>query len=162
MDEVSACEGAETLDKNVEEFKAEFNRELASIQTPLQRKQARLKEFELDHEATGGLSDQDRVERLRARHLHFQSVVQDTATAFLGSQPISDNSAAAAYFEANQRKEEMLSDMLQATTNMMDSGLKASGVDINDLSSAMSLLKLEVRAVKSQMGTKNQELDFFA
>jgi len=161
MDEVSACEGAETLDKDVEEFKAEFNRELASIQTPLQRKQARLKEFELD-EATGVLSDQDRVERLRARHLHFQSVVQDTATAFLGSQPISDNSAAAAYFEANQRKEEMLSGMLQATTNMMDAGLKASGADINDLSSAMSLLKLEVRAVKSRMGTKTQELDFLA
>ena len=37
-DEVSACEGAATLDKDVDEFKAEVNRELASIQTPLQRK----------------------------------------------------------------------------------------------------------------------------
>ena len=89
-------------------------------------------------------------------------MVQDTATAFLGSQPISDNSSAAAYFEANQRKEEMLSGMLQATTNMMDAGLKASGADINDLSSAMSFLKLEVQAVKGRMGTKNQELDFLA
>ena len=93
IDEVTACEGAETLDKNV--------RELASIQTPLQRKQARLKESELD-DVTGGLTDQDRVERLHvSRHLHLQSVVQDTATAFLGSQPISDNPAAAAYLEAN-------------------------------------------------------------
>ena len=50
----------------------------------------------------------------------------------------------------------MLSGMLQATTNMMDAGLKASGVDINDLISAMSLLKLEVQAVKSWIGTKNQ------
>ena len=52
--------------------------------------------------------------------------------------------------------------MLQATTNVMDAGLKASGADINELSSAMSLLKMEVRAVKSLMGTKNQELDFLA
>ena len=87
-DEVSACEGAATLDKDVDEFKAEINRELASIQTPLQRKRAK-KEFELD-EATGVLSDQVRVDRLQARYLHFQSVVQDTAAAFLGSQPISD------------------------------------------------------------------------
>ena len=56
----------------------------------------------------------------------------------------------------------MLSGMLQATTNMMDAGLKASGADINDLSSAMSFLKLEVQAVKGRMGTKNQELDFLA
>ena len=55
MDEVSACEGAETLDKD----------ELASIQTPLQRKQARLKEIELD-EVTGGLSEQDCVGRFCA------------------------------------------------------------------------------------------------
>ena len=101
IDEVTACEGAETLDKNVDEFKAYFKQELASIQTPLQRKQAWLKESELD-DVTGGLTDQDRVERLHvSRHLHLQSVVQDTATAFLGSQPISDNPAAAAYLEAN-------------------------------------------------------------
>ena len=94
--------------------------------------------------------------------IKIESKDSEQDTCISRAQPISDNSAAAAYFEANQRKKEMLSGMLQATTNMMDAGLKASGVDINKLSSAMSLLKLEVRAVKSQMGTKNQELDFFA
>ena len=113
-------------------------------------------------DVTGGLSDQDCVERLRVRHLHLQSVVQDTATDFLGSQPISDNPAAAAYLEANHRHEEMLSNLLQASVNMMDSGFKSSEVDINDLSSAMSLLKLEVHAVKSLLGTKSQDVDFLA
>ena len=90
-------------------------------------------------------------------------MVQDTATAFLGYQPISDNPAAAACLEANQRREEMLSGLLQALVNMMDSGFKSSEVDItNDLSSVMSLLKLQVRAVKKWFGTKSQDIDFLA
>lgn len=56
----------------------------------------------------------------------------------------------------------MLSGLLQASVNMMDSGFKSSEVDINDLSSAMSLLKLEVCAVKSRLGTKSQDIDFLA
>ena len=60
--ELTTCERAETLDKNL--------RELASIQTLLQRKEAQLKESELDG-VTGGLINQDHVGRLRVRHLHL-------------------------------------------------------------------------------------------
>ena len=42
-EEVSTCEGALILDQNVNEFKAEFCRELSTITTPHQRKRAKIR-----------------------------------------------------------------------------------------------------------------------
>ena len=159
-EEVATCEGALILDQNVDEFRAEFRGELSTITTPHQRKRAKIRASDSDG-LLNGLTDAQRVERLRLKHLGLQELVKNASVAYLGGSPL-ENAELAAHFEASQRREELLVNLLQATIARMESGFKSNEEDIEQLSSSTSILKLDLRSVKGRVGTKDLNLDFLS
>ena len=144
----------------MDDFKAELRRELSTITTPHQRKRAKIRAGDPDG-LLGGLTDAQRVERLRLKHVGLQELVSKASTAYLNGSPL-ENPELAAHFEASQRREELLVNLLQATIARMESGFMSNEEDIEQLSSSTSILKLDLCFVKGRVGTEDLNLDFLS